>query len=149
MFKKILVATHGTEGAKKAETCGIELSKTFCTELYGLYVIPSSWAEIAGIEWLHSSKVRMEFYKHMETELNRRAKEVIDEFTRKALNYQITVIPLVKVGKPELIIIDESKKNNIDLLILGRRIKSKSEEYKYTISFKKLEKTLTCPILLI
>ena len=69
MFNKILIATHGTDGAKKAEAYAVGLARALGAELHGLYVIHKGWGSLVGIEWLHSSETRMEFYRYAESEL--------------------------------------------------------------------------------
>ena len=84
MFKRILIATHGTEGAKKAESYAIKLAGALGAELHGLYVIHKDWSSLVGIEWLHSSERRMEFYRYAESEFYRRAEEVLKAFAERA-----------------------------------------------------------------
>lgn len=144
MFRKILLATHGTEGAKEAEGYAIELAKTFNSELHALYVIHKGWGSLIGIEWLHPSHTRMDFYKYTETELFRRAKEVLQDFQSRSTG--IEVVPSVIVGDPVEIIANEAKNKEVDLVIIGDKSNDRSEEYKARISLKKLLKLAPCPV---
>jgi nucleotide-binding universal stress UspA family protein len=146
MFNKILVATHGTEGAKKAELYSCELAKIFGAELHGLYVIHKDWSSLVGIEWLHSSHTRMEFYRYAESQFNLRAQEVLGAFRNSASGIKITTS--VKVGEPTDIILEEARVHHSDLIVIGCASSVRSEEYKARISMKKLLRFASCPVLL-
>ena len=146
MFKKILLATHGTEGAKKAEQYSYELAKVFGAKLHGLYVIHSGWGSLVGIEWLHSSHTRMEFYRYAEAQFNLRASEVLESFRKFAADIKVSTA--VKVGEPTEIILEEAKAYHADLIVVGSVSSIRSEEYKARISMKKLLKFAPCPVLL-
>jgi nucleotide-binding universal stress UspA family protein len=146
MFKKILVATHGTEGAKNAERYSYELAKIFGAELHGLYVIHKGWSSLIGIEWLHSSHARMEFYRYAESQFNLRANEVLESFKKIAADIKVTTS--VKVGEPTEIILEEARVHNSDLIVIGCVSSVRSEEYKARISMKNLLKFAPCPVLL-
>ena len=146
MFNKILVATHGTEGAKKAELYACKLARVFGAELHVLYVIHSGWSSLVGMEWLHSSNTRMDFFRYAESQFNLRAKEVLEAFTDIATDIKITTS--VKVGEPTEIILEEARVHHSDLIVIGCASRVRSEEYKARISMKKLLRFAPCPVLL-
>lgn len=145
MFRRILVATHGTDGAKNAESYAIGLAMELGAELHGLYVINKDWGSLVGIEWLHSSDVRMEFYRYAETEFYLRAKEVLDALREDAGGMEITTA--IKVGELTEVIADEARNKDVNLIIIGSGSNKRSEEYKAKISLKKLFKLAPCPVL--
>ncbi len=145
MFKRILVATHGTEGAKKAEAYAIGLAREFGSELHGLYVIHKGWSSLVGIEWLHPSRTRMEFYKYAETEFNRRAEEVLEALREHSTGIEVTIS--IRVGEPAEVIAEEARDKGIDLIVIGSSSNRRSEEYKAKVSLKKLVKFAPCPVL--
>jgi nucleotide-binding universal stress UspA family protein len=145
MFRRILVATHGTEGAKKAESYAIGLAREFGSELHGLYVIHKDLSSLVGIEWLHSSHVRMDFYRYAESEFYLRAKEVLDAFGEHARGMEVTTA--VKVGEPTEVIADEARDKGVDLIVIGGSSNGRSEEYKAKVSLKRLVKLAPCPVL--
>ncbi len=149
MFKRILVATHGTEGAKKAERLALELASQNNAELFVLYVINSNWSSITGIEWLNASHTRMEFYKHLEEDIYQKAEQTLKDINMMALENQIKINNIISVGIPEKVICNECEKNQIQLLVLGRKIKGKRADYIYTLQFKKIKDSISCPILIV
>jgi nucleotide-binding universal stress UspA family protein len=145
MFKKILVATHGTEGAKNAESYAINLAREFGAELHGLYVIHKGWSSLVGIEWLHPSSTRMEFYKYAEAEFIRRAEEVLDALREHSTGIEITTS--IRVSEPAEAIAEEARDRGGDLIVIGNGSNRRSEEYKAKVSLKKLVKLAPCPVL--
>lgn len=147
MIKKILIATHGTEGAVEAEHCALDLARTPGTELHALYVIHKGWGSLVGIEWLHSSETRMEFFRYAETELYRMANEALGKFAQRAAACGLTVTTSVRVGDPGEVIVSESRDRGSDLIVIGDAGGGRSEEYKARISVGKLMKSAPCSVL--
>lgn len=149
MFKRILIATHGTEGAKKAESYAIELAEALGADLHGLYVIHKGWGSMVGIEWLHSSEKRMEFYRYAESELYRMADAALTGFVQRAEAHGLNVKSSVRVGDPGDVIAEEAGALGTDLVIIGSNNSVRSEEYKARISLKRLMKLTPCPVLVV
>lgn len=150
MFKKILIATHGTEGAQKAESYAIGLTRQSGAELHGLYVIHKDWSSLVGIEWLHSSERRMEFYRYAESQFYIRAEEVLRAFAERAKGMEMEVATCVKVGDPAEVIAEEALDRHIGLIVVGDNSDVRSsEEYKARISLKRLMKLAPCPVLVV
>lgn len=145
MFRNILVATHGTEGARKGEALSIGLAKAFDSHLHGLYVIHKGWGSLVGIEWLHSSERRMDFYRYAESEFYRRAEEVMESFKAKAEG--LTVLTEIAVGEPAEVIARVAREMSADLIVIGDRSSVRSEEYQARVSLRKLMKLASCPVL--
>lgn len=141
----MLVATHGTEGAKKAESCVIGLAREFGSELHCLYVIHKGWSSLVGIEWLHPSRTRMEFYKYAETVFIRSADEVLEALMKHSTGIEVTTS--IRVGEPAEVIADEAIDKGVDLIVIGSSSNKRSEEYKAKVSLKKLVKLAPCPVL--
>lgn len=147
MIRKILVATHGTEGAILAELYALQLAKALDTGLHGLYVINKDWGSLVGIEWLHSSEKRMEFYHYAESELYRMANTALDSFKQRALANELGVMTSVRVGDPAEAIAEEARTQGADLIIIGSAGKERSAEYRAKVSIKKLLKSAPCSVL--
>ncbi len=148
MFRKILIATHGTKGAKKAEQVALEIASQQSSELFAMYVINSNWSSLTGIEWLNASHTRMKFYSHIEKDFYLKAKQILEDINRLASQKQVKINNIISVGIPEEAIIEECAKNHIDLLVLGSGVKGDRAEYKYTLQLKKIKNRVLCPILL-
>lgn len=146
MIRKMLIATHATEGAKKAELYAIEMANAFGAELHALYVINKDWGSLVGIEWLHPANVRMEFYRYAESEFYRRAEEILEAFKENAKGFEVATA--IRVGELAEAIADEAKDKGVDLIVIGGSSNGRSEEYKAKVSVKKLIKLAPCPVLI-
>jgi len=147
MIRKILVATHGTEHAVQAESYAIQLAKTLGADLHGLYVIHKGWGSLVGIEWLHSSEKRMDFYRYAESELYRMADAALTGFVQRAEACGLNVKSSVRVGDPGAVIAEEAGALGADLVIIGSNSNKRSEEYRAKISLPKLLKSAPCSVL--
>lgn len=147
MIRTILVATHGSKGAVEAERCALDLARTHDAELHALYVIHKGWGSLVGIEWLHSSEKRMEFYRYAEAELYRMADAALSGFVSRATARGLNVTTSVRVGDPGEVIVSESRERGSDLIVLGDACKGRSEEYKARINVGKLLRSAPCSVL--
>lgn len=114
----ILLASHGTDGAKAAEQVAFEFCKEG-THLHHLIVVPTFWQGSTGDDWLQNGSVRNSFRRYLEGELG---KEVDENFTRvgkpaieKGINYTNDMV----VGEPDEVLLETSQKENYDLIIIG------------------------------
>jgi nucleotide-binding universal stress UspA family protein len=147
MITKILVATHGTENAIQAESYAIQLAKALGADLHGIYVIHKGWGSLVGIEWLHSSEKRMDFYRYAESELYRMADAALTGFVQRAEAHGLSIESSVRVGDPCDVIAEKAGTLGADLIIVGSNSNRRSEEYKAKISIVKLMKSAPCSVL--
>ena len=116
--KRILLASHGTEGARAAE----ELALTLCPEggaLTHLIVVPDFWKGSMGDDWLNNASTRDVFGKYLESRLGQEVQENIERVEKQAEHYRLSYEPQVVVGKPPECLIDCLKANAVDLVVFG------------------------------
>jgi len=109
MFRKILVANDGSEGAKNALRVAIDLAKKYGSELHSISVeegIPHYAATIGEVE---------EFKK----EANEYFKKINDEATEIAEKEGIVLRVNVQAGHEVETIVNYAKQGNFDLLVIG------------------------------
>jgi nucleotide-binding universal stress UspA family protein len=114
IFRKIMVATDGSELVKKAIDAAIEMSKFSQAKLYAIHVIPlgdfySSMPPSIDAEWIEIMQ------EHLRVEAEEAVAYV--ENAGKAAN--IEVEPVILEGKPAIEIVDFAEKNDIDLIVMG------------------------------
>ncbi len=108
MYKKILHANDGSEGAFKALAAALNLAKRYRTELHMVCVeetqwIPGSREEVIGEQTLE----------------NRKYEEVIARATAEAKKQRIKLHPHVLLGHPVKAIGEFVAQNKFDLLVVG------------------------------
>jgi nucleotide-binding universal stress UspA family protein len=108
MFKKILVANDGSEGAKKALKTAIDLAKKYNSELHSISVeegVPHYAATIGEVEEFR--KEANEFFKKINDEAIEDARrEGIDLYTKVQAGHEVeTIVQYAKEGKFDLLVI--------------------------------------------
>lgn len=109
MFKKILIANDGSDGAKHALQVAIDLAKKYNAELHSISVeegVPHYAATIGEVE---------EFKK----EANGYFQKINDEAIEKARKDGIELHTKVQAGHEVETIINYAKEGNFDLLVIG------------------------------
>ncbi len=118
MFKKILFATDGSECAKMAEKYAIELAKDENGEITAITVGDISYAAVPiGIDGTTMLQVTLADAIENET---KNAEKRLNEFKQTAEKENIKVNTIVKIGKPDTEIIEESEKD-YDVIIIGSK----------------------------
>jgi nucleotide-binding universal stress UspA family protein len=120
-FKKILIATDGSDNSKNAVNSGIEIAKINNADVYAVYVIPPVSAPAAqrGRSWAES--IRQDL-----TEDGKKATKDVED---AAKGTGINVETILLEGNPSEEIINFAEKNDMDLIVLGSLGKSGIEKF--------------------
>lgn len=115
---RILLASHGTLGARAAERMALAMCGTGVTVLH-LTVVPDLWRGMMGDDWLNNVSTRDAYCKHIESELGRE----IDQH-RGALEPQVTALgaryePSIRLGKPADCLLALASECAPDVVIMG------------------------------
>ena len=155
MFKNVLLCTHGTEGAQKAEAFFFnEAAKNPDLQLTVLTVLDADWRLMTGDDWLNSSKTHTTFLDHVEDQVS---EEIVEEWQRikecypeakKARFMQHTgdiaetITGVAKALECDLIVIGPYSKNS-------RFFPKKAEKgLRDRMENKQLHPLLPCPLLI-
>ena len=107
--KKILVPIDGSPCAEKALNRACELSKLSNASITIIYVIEST------------NVITILDRKEYLTLLRKLGAKVLEKSRKIALKYEINSKQVLKIGKPANEIINYSKKEHIDLIVVGNR----------------------------
>lgn len=156
MFTHILLCTHGTEGAQKAETFVFSLlEKDPSLKVSVLTILDEDWRGMTGDDWLNSSKSHTKFLDHVEDQVT---EEIQDEWQRikaaypsagKAQFYQRT-------GNIAKTMADFATEMSCDVIAIGPYQKSKglldnrrSKGLRDRLKNKELHPLLPCPLMIL
>ncbi len=155
MFTTILLCTHGTDGAKKAETFIFEKLKADPRlNVTVLTVLDEDWRQMTGDDWLNSSKTHTTFLDHVENQMN---EEIAEEWLRITTAYPIAEQAkfLQRTGNIAETITRTAQELGCDLIVIGPWQKSKKFSIhstrvglKATLKNKELHPLLPCPLLI-
>lgn len=149
MFKHILLCTHGTAGAKKAEALVFNRllrNGSSAANITILTVINEDWKWMLGDDWLNSSATRRQFMRHVDAQL---ALEIETDWGRiknsfpSADRFKFMRV----VGPVEETIAEVAAKLKCDLIVIGPYQKKKSKGFKARIKNKKFHPLLPAPLL--
>jgi nucleotide-binding universal stress UspA family protein len=112
IFRKIMVATDGSEAIKRAVDSAIEIAKLSETRLYAVHVISMGFFSMTlptDTEW------KKAFQEQLVTE-SKQATAYVEHAGRAA---NVEVESVILEGSPAEEIIDFAEKNDLDLIVMG------------------------------
>jgi nucleotide-binding universal stress UspA family protein len=140
LYKKILIATDGSEKNKKAISYGIEFAKLSGAKLYVVYVVDTAaFASIpmdAGWEMM---------YELLETE----GKDTLKGVEELASNAGLVSESAVLEGHPSHEILEYAKNNDIDLIVVGTLGKGGIDRFLLGSVAEKVTRNSEVPVLVV
>ncbi len=118
-IKKLILASHGTPGARAAEDAALELCMESGASVHQLYIVPDFWKGMMGDDWLNNAVTQARFGKYVENQLARDAAEEISRFAEKAKESHIPCSDEIRLGKPAPCLITVCEKGGYDLAVIG------------------------------
>jgi nucleotide-binding universal stress UspA family protein len=112
IFKKIMVATDGSEHVRTAIDSAIEIAKLSEAKLYAIHVITLGFYSIT-----HS--INSEWENAMKDQLIKEGHDAIAYVENAGRNANVEVESVILEGSPAEEIIDFAEKNDIDLIVMG------------------------------
>ena len=149
MYRHILLCTHGTPGARRAEALVFERLLPACTgaAITVLTVFNEDWAMMTGDDWLNTSTTRNTFRSHVETQLARETEahwETLRERYPEAARHRFMKI----FGPVEATIAEVARKRGCDLVVLGARQKKQAPGFKHRIKAQILHPLVSVPLMI-
>jgi nucleotide-binding universal stress UspA family protein len=155
MFNNVLLCTHGTDGAKKAEAFIFKkLEADPGLKVTVLTVLDEDWRQMTGDDWLNSSKTHTTFLDHVENQMD---EEIAEEWQRIKASHPVAEQAsfLQKTGNIAETITKTAKALDCDLIVIGPWSKPKRFSIhstrvglKATLKNKDLHPLLPCPLLI-
>jgi len=140
MYKKVMVATDGSEQNKKAISYGIEFAKLSGAKLYVVYVVDTAaFASIpmdAGWEMM---------YELLETEGKDASDQVVELGEAQGLEIESAVLE----GHPSNEIIEFAEGNDIDMIVIGTLGKSGLDRFLLGSVAEKVTRNSKVPVLVV
>lgn len=110
-FKRILVATDGSENAERAASYGINIAKATGAEVHALYVISTQYAV--------TTRTVMGWSDAFEEYLANKGGVAIDAVEKLGKEAGVKIEPVFLKGIPADKILEYAEENNIDLIVMG------------------------------
>ncbi|HEU0289225.1 MAG TPA: universal stress protein [Burkholderiales bacterium] len=115
---RVLIASHGTPGARAAELAALELAAPGAAILH-LVVVPDFWKGMMGDDWLNNASTRAAYGRHVESQLAQEIEQHRIHFEREirasGRHYEIKVV----IGKPDEALLEYAAAARPDLVVIG------------------------------
>ena len=122
IFRKIMLATDGSEQVRNAVDSAIEIAKLSDAKLYAVHVIDLG-------SYLRTLSKDAEWEKMMREQLTTEGKEATTYVENAGKAAGIEVESVILEGSPADQIVDFAEKNDIDLIVMGTQGKSAIERF--------------------
>ncbi|HHN67717.1 MAG TPA: universal stress protein [Thermopetrobacter sp.] len=148
-LRRILLASHGTKGARAAERAALNKAARAGAEIVHLYVVPDFWAGMKGDDWLNSPTARNAFGDYLEKELTREAEAEIDRLNKAAKERGVHLTTHVLNGDPADCLLRLSADCAPGLVIIGQPRPKGETGYNSRMKPEPLLRALACPLLVV
>lgn len=112
MYKRILIATDGSDKSRLAAEEGLELAKALGAEVLALYVV-NEVVIASAVRQLGADK------KEVEAKLQRQGEKALDDIKEMGETLGVKVETVIRIGAPANVIIDVARTENIDCIVMG------------------------------
>jgi nucleotide-binding universal stress UspA family protein len=112
MYKRILIATDGSDKSMKAAEEGIELAKALGAQVIALNVV-NEVVIASAVRQLGSDR------KEVEGKLKSAGQKAVDELKAMGTKMGVSVKTIVSIGAPANTVIDTASAEKADLIVMG------------------------------
>ena len=116
--QRILLASHGTTGARAADEVALALATPGGT-LFHLTVVPDFWRGMMGDDWLNNVATRDDFCRHVETQLGREIERHRQDLEPRVRAAGARYAARVVLGKPADCLLDFAAETDPELVVIG------------------------------
>jgi len=147
MFKKILLASHGTPGSRAAELKALEMAGDGST-IHHLIVVPELWKGMKGDDWLQNGSTRDKYGEYIESLLEQEIRDLVNKLTEEMGERNIGYDFEVVVGEPGKCLLEVGNRDEYDLVVMGSRRPKHVEGLRSKIATEPLVKSLNAALLI-
>lgn len=145
---RVLLASHGTEGAQAAERMALQLCGKG-SHIHQLVVVPELWKGMTGDDWLNNGSTRDKFRRYLESQLESEIREHVERVRENAEAVEIGYSAEVMVGNPEQCLIEASERSDYDIVVMGSPRPKERSGLRSRMTTEPLVKKLSRPLLIV
>jgi len=147
-IRKIIVASHGTPGARAAEAEAMDMAKRYDASLHHLLVIPNFWKGMMGDDWLNNAVTQLRFGNYLENQLAKETGEEVERFSEAAEAMGVEYSNEIVQGNPTKTMIKYCADGDFDLAVIGTIRPKGAEGYRSSMELDKLSVSLEIPLMI-
>ncbi len=142
MYKRILIATDGSDKSKIAAEEGIELAKALGAQVIALNVV-NEVVIASAVRQLGSDR------KEVEDKLRTAGQKAVDDIKAMAAKMGVGVDAIVRIGAPANAVIDTAGAEKADLIVMGSHGESGASKLLIGSVVQKVLYWATIPVLVV
>ncbi len=147
-YRRILLASHGTDGARAAESMALRLAGAG-GRLHHLIVVPDLWKGMRGDDWLNNASTQKEFGNYLESELEKELRRNIRRVGRSAGRRRLRYLPEVAEGRPADCLIASAARIKPEIVILGSPRPRGTPGLRSRVDLERLARGIGVPLLIV
>lgn len=143
-MKHILLATHGSPGARKAEKLAMQWADRYGAKVTVLSIINEAWGDMTCDDWLNTSTTRNRFGSYVAGEI---ASEIQAIWDRVKADFEGVEIDFIsETGALDKALVSAAEKVNPDIVIMGAWQKVQAPGFRDRFQNKHLHPQMPCPL---
>jgi len=142
MYKRILIATDGSDKSLKAAEEGMELAKALGAQVIALNVI-NEVVIASAVRQLGADR------KEVETKLETAGRKAVDSLKAMGAKAGVAVATIVRIGAPANAVIDTAGAEKADLIVMGSHGESGASKLLIGSVVQKVLYWATVPVLVV
>jgi len=142
MYKRILIATDGSDKSRKASEEGVELAKAIGASVIVINVV-NEVVVASAVRQLGSDR------KEVEEKLTVAGKKAVDEIKKMAEAAGVKADTILRIGVPANTVIDVSGAEKADLIVMGSHGESGASKLLIGSVVQKVLYWATIPVLVV
>jgi nucleotide-binding universal stress UspA family protein len=146
--RSILLASHGTDGARAAEATALDLLGTG-GRLYHLVVVPDFWKGMMGDDWLNNAVTQARYGKYVEDQLAREVGREVARLADAAARREIAYENGLRLGKPADCLVAAERAGRYDLVVIGAPRPKGRPGLRSRMTLETLVRALATPLLVV
>lgn len=144
----ILLASHGTAGARAAEEAALALCAPGGA-IRHLEVVPDFWKGMRGDDWLNNAITQQRFGDYVESALERELAEHAQALARAVEGRGLSYEHVAVVGKPAECLLEAARDAACDLVVIGSPRPKGMPGYRSRMKMESLVRGLRAPLLVV
>ena len=142
MYKRILIATDGSDKSKVAAEEGMELAKALGAQVIALNVV-NEVVIASAVRQLGADR------KEVEAKLEKAGGKAVDDLKAMGAKLGVTVDAIVRIGAPANTVIDTAGAEKADLIVMGSHGESGASKLLIGSVVQKVLYWATIPVLVV
>ena len=144
----ILLASHGTAGARAAEEAALALCAPGGT-IRHLEVVPDFWTGMRGDDWLNNAITQHRFGTYVESQLQREIAEHAEALGREAADRGLAYESISVLGRTAECLLTEAGSTACDLVVVGSPRPRGMPGYRSRLKMEIVVRGLRVPLLVV